>query len=281
MLGIYVAILATMLIWAGSFVAIKIALKCLDPFNLAFYRFLIASPILFLIYRPKPPDIRDLPCISVLAMSGVTLLYIVQFIALKLTTATRASILINTSAIFTAIISYAFLKERFTTMKSLGVLIAFAGVVLIVSGGLSISIETIGDLLMIFDGFLWSIYTVLGKVMLRKYNPEDLTTYAFMIGTLLLFPFAVLSGLRNILTVNTDVLLSILYLSILCSVFAYVIWYRALLRIEATELAVFIYLIPLFTAIMAFFILNESIRVSTIIGGILTIAGVSLVEIKK
>jgi drug/metabolite transporter (DMT)-like permease len=211
----------------------------------------------------------------------VTLLYVVQFLALKFTTATKTSILINTCVIFTAVISYRFLKERFTYLKMLGIIIAFFGVALIVSNGFeNLSQPNIGDLLMIFDGFLWAVYTTLGKVMLNNYSAEELTSYAFSIGTLLLIPFALYEGLVNPFSLSINAILAVVYLSMFCSVFAYVAWYKALSEMNATNVAVFTYLIPLLTAVLAVTLLNEEIGFYTVLGGVVVISGVYLVERK-
>jgi len=125
-------LLITMLIWAGSFIFIKIGLKELGPYNLAFYRFLLASPALILLTyfrdKLKSVDTRDLPAIIILALTGVTLLYAIQFLALVYTTATNASILINTAVIFVAVISFLYYNEKFTKLKSFGVILSFIGV---------------------------------------------------------------------------------------------------------------------------------------------------------
>jgi drug/metabolite transporter (DMT)-like permease len=279
-----IGLLFVMVVWAGSFIFIKIGLEDLSPYNLAFYRFFIASPILFLyVYvsgRVVSVDVGDVPWMVLLALSGVTLLYVAQFVALVYTTATNASILINTSVIFIAIISY-FYGEKFSKLRIAGVAVSFFGVMLILSkGNLSFfSNETfIGDVLMIINGLLWATYTLIGKKLLEKYSPEVLTAYVFVIGSVLLFPFAVYEGftLPSEITINAWV--SILYLAVLCSVFAYVIWYMALENMDATKVAVFIYLIPLFTAIMAFFILDERIDFFTVVGGVMTMIGVYLTE---
>jgi drug/metabolite transporter (DMT)-like permease len=67
-------------------------------------------------------------------------------------------------------------------------------------------------------------------------------------------------------------------LSILCSVFAYLAWYYALEKLPAINVAVFIYIIPLFTALLAYFLLREEITSFTVIGGILITLGVYFVE---
>ena len=126
-----VALLLTMLIWAGSFIFIKISLQEIKPYNLAFYRFILASPVLLLaVYLKKKLQsvkIKDVLRIVILAITGVTLLYAVQFVALMYTTATNSSILMNTSVIFIAVMSF-LLGERFTKLKTLG--LCLSGMVL-------------------------------------------------------------------------------------------------------------------------------------------------------
>lgn len=275
-----------MFIWAGSFIFIKVGLRELDPYNLAFYRFLIASPLLlaWVIWRKGFGKInpKDWLYISVLALSGVSLLYAFQFLALEYTTATNAAILINTSAVFVAI--WGFMRGEANARKIFGVLISFAGVILIVSKGKMdfFTSETFfGDVLMIVDGFLWAVYTLLGSKMLLKYDHETLTAYAFALGTVFLIPFAMWSGVANPISVSFETAIALLYLSILCSVFAYVVWYYALSDSDSTSVAVYVYLVPLFTAIFAFYALNEVPDIFTVIGGVITIAGVYITATSK
>lgn len=280
-----IGLLFTMLFWAGSFIAVKIGLKQIGPYNLAFYRFIIASPILLtLVYLKgnlKVLDFNDLPRIFVLALTGVTLLYAVQFLAMVYTTATNSSILINTSVLFIATISV-YLGERFSKLKASGIVLSFFGIIMIVSRGYDFhffsSSTIIGDLLMILDGFMWAIYTIVGKTLLNKYRPEVLTAYAFVVGAVLLLPFAMLEGIADPFSFNLDTWASIMFLSIFCSVIAYVIWYAALTKMETTRVAVFVYIVPLFTAIMAFSILDEYIGYFTVIGGFLTMIGLYITE---
>jgi len=278
------ALLLTMLIWAGSFIFTKISLNEIKPYNLAFYRFVLASPVLLAIVYLRgylqPIKMVDLPKIVILAVTGVTFLYVLQFLALMYTTATNSSILINMSVIFVAVMSF-FLGEKFTKLKVLGLFLSFVGAFLVISNGRLefFSSDTFkGDILMIFDGFLWAIYTIVGKDLLRKYNPYSLTAHAFLIGSILLLPFALYEGLVNPMSLSMIVWISLLYLSLLCSVFAYLVWYGSLTKMDATKVAVFVYIVPFFTAVMAFLVLREQISLYTVIGGILTMIGVYLVE---
>lgn len=277
-------LLITAIIWAGSFIYIKIGLRELGPFNLAFYRYLFATPviILYVIAKNKfsPPKRSDLSKIIVLSLTGVTLLYVLQFFALNFTTATNASILINSSTLFVVILTVIF-GERITLLRISGIFIAFIGMMMVISKG-SFDIFTsktmIGDMLMISDGFLWALYTLIGKDILKRYDPENLTANVFIFGTLFLFPFAIYEDLASPVRFSTDLLISILYLSILCSVFGYAAWYYVLKKRDATIVAAYVYLIPLFTSIMAHYFLQEEITTFTAIGGFFTIFGILFAE---
>jgi len=280
-----IGLLITMFFWAGSFIAVKIGLEQIGPYNLAFYRFIIASPILLILVYLKGSlrsfEYGDLFRIFILAMTGVTLLYAVQFLAMVYTTATNSSILINTSVLFIASISI-YLGERFSKLKVVGIVLSFFGIIMIVSKGYDFhffsSNTIVGDLLMILDGFLWAVYTLVGKTLLDKYEPEVLTAYAFVVGAVLLLPFAMLEGIADPFMFNLNTWGSILFLSVFCSVIAYVIWYAALTRMETTRVAVFVYIVPLFTVIMAFSILDEHIGFFTVLGGVLTMVGLYVTE---
>ncbi len=274
-------LLLTVLVWAGSFVFIKLALSAIDPFNLAFYRFLIATPLLYVVTyslgRLEAPKNEDIAKISILALSGVTLLYVVQFVALEYTSATNAAVLINTSAIFVALAA-PLMGERISRLRLAGVVLSFVGVAVTAShGSLRFSTSVVGDALMVLDGLLWAIYTLLGKELLEKYDALSLTSHVFAIGTIFLLPFAIIGGLKNPLEFGFIVVVSLLYLSVLCSVFAYAVWYLALERMEASRVAVFVYLIPVATAAIEY-PATGSIESSTLVGSALVLAGVYLAE---
>jgi drug/metabolite transporter (DMT)-like permease len=280
-----IGLLLVAVIWASSFIFIKWGLIELGPFNLAFWRFSIASPLLFgYVYLRKRNELfsferKDFILLLILGLTGVSLLYAVQFMALKLTTAINASILINSSVLFIALFSIFLLSEKITPIRALGILVGMVGISLVLSNGKLnfFSGSTFaGDLLMIFDGFLWAIYTIVGKSLLSRHDADALTAWAFLTGIITLVPFLAFEGIQ--IPVMMLSWASILFLSILCSFVAYLIWYKALEMEDASKVAIYIYLIPFFTAIMAFFILNEEITVIKILGGVLTILGVYLAE---
>lgn len=266
-----------MVIWAGSFIFIKFGISDISPLSLSFWRFIVATPLL-IPFISRRPSLREIPGFVILGVSGVSLLYYLQFTALLYTTPTNTSILINTAVIFIAAFSAIFFNERLKFQQYLGILVAFVGIVLVISDGrLSVSGESFkGDVMMIANGLLWAIYTVYGKKFMDKYSAIEIVFWSFVFGVVTLAPFVVITGLDIPSVPLTWV--SVLYLSVLCSGFAYVVWYRAVERLGAAKTSVFIYLIPLITAIFSATILGKVITAFKAVGGFLTIVGLYMAE---
>ena len=278
-------------IWSASFIFIRIALGEIPPIALALARFAVATPILIIptaYARSSREAMRialssDFVQFSALALTGVTLLYVFQFYALQLISATEGSIIINLHAIFAMLLSALFLSEPLTRRKTTGVFLAFVGVTVITMGSTSTTslslFEPVGVLLMVAAAFCWAIYSILGKRILHGYSSAVATSCVFLLGTLYLIPFALVEGHTD-LVLNSSRLtwLSIAYLAIPSSVIAYTLWNRAIKEIDITKVLVSMYAIPIPTAILSYLFLGEMISYFLVLGGALVIIGVYLTE---
>jgi drug/metabolite transporter (DMT)-like permease len=274
-------------VWAGSFIIVEIATKEIDPIDLGFLRFLVATPLMFLlvVLRKKPLLLpkKELPWLVVLGLTGVTLLYLFQFLGIHYTNAPTASVLINTNVIFIAILSGLFLHEILTGKRIAGIILSFIGVFVIMISDLSTQEMTfdnlffIGGILMLLSAFCWALYTLVGKRLLQRYDEFVITTYAFGLGTLFYLPFVFLHIGPVLQQTSLDGWLAILYLALVCSLFGYLGWYYALKHIDASKAAVFLNFIPLFTILMSFF-LGTSFSWFFLLGAGLIIYGVYLTQ---
>lgn len=275
------------LVWAGSFVAVRMTVKEISPVDLGFLRFLVATPFMVLILLLSKKETRlpakELLSLSVLGLTGVTLLYIFQFIGIEYTTASTSAVLINTNVIFIVLLSATFLKEKFPLRKSAGIALSFAGVLVVIFAQMTneniafSNVFLIGCIFIILSAFCWAIYSIVGKRLLDKYDPFTVTTYAFVLGTIFFLPVALPDITDVIQGVSFNGWMAILYLALICSVFGYVAWYYALSRIEAGRAAVFLNLIPLFTIVISFFT-GEIPTFIFLMGAILIIYGVYLTQ---
>lgn len=275
------------LVWAGSFIVVDIVTNEMDPIDLGFLRFLVATPLMFLLVvaRKKPLTLpkKELPWLVVLGLTGVTLLYLFQFIGIHLTNAPTASVLINTNVIFIAILSGIFLHEALTKKRMAGIILSFVGVIVIMGSDIATQEITIGNLffiggiLMLLSALCWALYSLIGKRLLKTYDEFVITTYAFGFGTLCYIPFVFLHLVPVIQQTSLNGWLAVLYLALTCSLFGYLGWYYALKHIDASKAAVFLNFIPLFTILISFF-LGTHLTWFFLLGAALIIYGVYLTQ---
>lgn len=283
----YLSLVLVAVLWAGATVSAKAGLRELAPVLLSILRFLVAIPILILILYTRQNErlkiinpARDLPIFLVLGLSGVTLFYVLQYNSLLYTSASIGSIVVNTNPIFIALFSALLNKERIGVKRMLGIFISFFGLCLVLTNGdfnFYVNYTTIyGAFIMLLAAICWGVYTVVGKKILREYSPLASTTITFIIGTLCFLPFLLNIELPDRLTLIGW--FSIFYLGIASSVLGYLLYNRALSKLEASEAGVFLYTIPLFAILLSALFLGEVITWAILIGGVLVVYGIYLAE---
>lgn len=286
-LPLIVGLLAINVFWGGSFVANAIALKYVGSIEIASIRFFIAAPLLLIAtYLWKGREIftfdkKDIITFIILALTGVTFQYVIQVSAQNFTSATSASLLINTSVFFIMILSALFLNEKMTWIRIMGAIIGFIGVALLITKGslsLDLNENAIGDLMIIMCALLWSIYSIYGKKIATKYHPLALLNYIFILGTIGLVPFYFLTPHLPIQNVPLTALAAILFLAIFCSIIAYLVYNIALEKMDVSRVAVYIYFVPLSTIVLAAVILNETLTMASVAGGLMVLIGMYLAE---
>lgn len=274
--------------WGVSFVATKRALDDLSPIALLVLRFgigvAVVHAILAIRRRPMLPPRDALPQLAMMGFIGVFVHQLIQANALTMTTAVRTGWLIGITPIWSAILAAIFLKEKFGPAKVGGMLVATLGALLLITKG-RISSETValpttkGDLLILASTLNWAIYTVAGRKTLQRVGSERTTAASMLLGFLMLAPFAIGDPVwSNLGGISTPAVVSILFLGIGCSAVGYLFWYAALEKLETSQVAVFLYVEPIVTLLAAMVLIGETVDVSTIIGGVLVLIGVTLVQ---
>jgi len=215
---------------------------------------------------------------------GIFLHQMIQAHGLTLTTAVRTGWLIGLTPIWSAVLATIFLGEGFGRRKALGLFIGLVGALLLVTRGeLSADVlalpSTRGDLLVLASTWTWAIYTILGRDTLKRLGSARATAAAMFGGWAMMIPFFVAAaGWHEYRDLSSTSVIAILFLGIGCSGLGYWLWYAALERIDATQVAAFLYLEPLVTLLAAVALLGESVGLSTIVGGVLVLAGVLTVQ---
>lgn len=274
--------------WGASFIATKIALNQLSPISIIFIRLVLASILLSIIAlyskRSFSINLKNHGFIFILALIAVFHLWI-QVTGLKFTSASNTGWIIGTSPVFMAILGFFAFSEQFTLFKIAGIVIAFFGLVLLISKGDLLSINFIsnkGDFLILASAFTWSVYSMVNKKITISYPPLMTILFQFIIMAIILLPFNLdKSTFTAISNLPLEIWVALLFLGLFCSGIAYVLWAQSLKEMESAKVGAFLYFEPFVTVIAAWSILNENITLLTILSGITITFGVILVNINS
>lgn len=277
-----------MTIWGVSFVATKAALREVSPVTLVFTRFALGIAVLFLIltFRRQPlvPPRDAWPMLALMGFVGVFVHQMLQVHGLTLTTAVRTGWLMALIPIWSAVLAVVVLGETFGPTKLLGMLLGAVGAMLVITRGQIASTvlalpATRGDLLILASSLNWAIYTILGRKTLKRVGSSSATPAAMVAGWAMLIPFFLAAaGWREYRSLSLTTFGAILFLGVGASGLGYLFWYAALERLETSQVAAFLYLEPLVTLAAAVALLGEPVAVSTVLGGVLVLAGVLAVQ---
>lgn len=280
--GALLALGVTVLIWASAFAAIRAGLEGYTPGHLALLRFLVGSALLvvYAVYTRMPmPAGRDLPAVLLGGFLGFTVYHTGLAFGEVTVEAGSASLIISSVPVFTALLAVAFLGERLGLTGWIGTAVSFGGVVLISLGeGGSPGIDP-GAFPILFAAVSESLFFVFQRPYLAKYGSLRFTTYAIWAGTLVMLVFA--PGLVGaVADAPAGATLSVVYLGVFPTVIAYLALGYAFARMPASNATSFLYLVPGLAFLIAWIWLGEVPTLLSVIGGVITVSGVVLVNVK-
>jgi drug/metabolite transporter (DMT)-like permease len=268
--------------WGASSIAAKEALLQMNATDIVTIRFTIAFFIILalaLLLKGRGAlriEARDIPVFIVMSLANVSIGFILQVQALVYTSVTNFSLEFNMSTFFIMLMGAALLGERLTRKKMGGAAVAFAGAALIITGGHMDfgSSHLLGDLMGIGSALSFGLFSIVSKKVSQKYDIMTILVYTFMFGVLELVPIYLLGApMPSLLRLSVLSWSSIIFLAVLCSVFAFLVYTYGLNRLKASDVAMSIYVTPLAGIMLAVILLGETLTVYTICGAALIMAG--------
>lgn len=281
------SLIFAMFIWASSFIALKAAMEDLGPFTVIFLRMFIASLCFvyfiksFLKYKFSKKDIKF---ILLLALFEPCLYFIFESKALQLTSASQAGMITSLMPIITAMAAGYFLKEIITKQLILGSLIAMSGAIwLSLQGATTLSSPNplLGNFLEFLAMICGAGYTITARYLSDKYSALFITAIQAFIGAIFFAPLFLYEYFTIPLNITMNSFLWVIYLGVVVTLAGYGLYNYALTKIKASKAAVFVYLIPVFTLILAYFVLNEKLSILELIACFVILFGVFISEVSS
>ena len=278
------------ILFGASVVAVRVAVQDIPPFTLAILRFGQGGFLLILLLLIWARDLlrigwRDVPYLALLGVIFFTIFPVTFNMSLRLTEASRGALMLATMPLWSVLLARVAKRERLSTRQIFGVLLAFAGVgVVLAERGLTFvgtSLSLVGDALMLVTALCGAVYGVLAKRMLTRYNAMTVTAYTMIFGTLLLVPVAFFEDPSSAMArMRIDTVVLVLFLGIFGGAIGYFLWTFALTRLSPTQVAVFVNLNPMIATLLGATLLAEKITGIFIAGFVAVLAGVLLVNLR-
>jgi drug/metabolite transporter (DMT)-like permease len=290
-IGTYLSLVVTMLFWGGTFIAGRSLAGSVPPATAAFFRFAIATLALAVLARLFDGRISLPPrkvwfSLLLLGLTGVFSYNVLFFTGLHHIGAGRASLIIALNPLAITLFATLLFKESLSIKQISGIFVSLAGAVFVISNGHPTTLLEgafgRGELAILGCVASWSTYSLIGRSVLKELSPLASVFYSSLIGSiLLLVPALFEDSLLKAFSYPLKDWFSLSFLGLFGTAIGFSLYYRAIRTIGASRSGVFINLVPFFSIILSWLILDETIKLSVLSGGILLLIGVSLTNSPK
>ncbi|HDC6181152.1 TPA: DMT family transporter [Staphylococcus aureus] len=275
----FLSYLFTIILWGSAFPMIKIALNDFSAESLSAFRLILETIILlpFVIIKKLPtPELRDIPVIFILGFCGFVIYHTALNFGETLISAGISGILVSTTPIFSSALAYIFLKEHFSKWNWLSSLVAFIGISIIsISKDDYTTINVLGVFIILLASFSESLYFTFQKKYIEKYGFIAFTLYTIMASSpfMLIFIPEIINDIHGATFTS---IVSVLYLAIFPTIIPYVLLAYIVKSVGVSDATMSLYLTPIVSLLLSYLLLDELPTTLAIIGGIITLLGVSL-----
>jgi drug/metabolite transporter (DMT)-like permease len=281
----YLACISAVILWSGSFITTKLAYETFAPIQLGAGRTLIAALIIWIIRKitNSTEKIRnkDRKRLFLSGLLGITLYFTLENIGVQMTSASNAALIVASFPAITALLEFFLYRSKPSLQKILGIFLAITGVAILTQIKVDGSNQSFwGNLILLGAGIVWACYNFVTKDITRKYSAMTITSYQMTVGTLCFIPFLLWEDeawkMPNVISIT-----SLLFLSIGCSVAAFILYNYGLKKLSASASVSLMNLVPVLGIVFSVFLLKEIVTLSQVIGGAVVIIGVILSSIQK
>jgi drug/metabolite transporter (DMT)-like permease len=282
----YIAISVVTLCWAGNFTAAKICTREISPYFIASVRILATAALFWpLLPRAERRIVRgDWMAILPLALTGIGANHICFAAGMRLTTPSHSAVIHALIPVFVSIVAWIVLREKLAPAGVLGMALAVAGALVVVTGVTrqEIAGTILGDVITTVGILAFSIYTVYGRRVLSSMGRMRAIALAFLFASPIMVPVLVVGVLdTNWAGVTWKGWTSLAYMFVAANLIAYTCHIYALSHLKAGQVAAFTTLQPPIGIGVAVLAGVDHVTTSLLIGAGLALGGVVLVQLRR
>jgi drug/metabolite transporter (DMT)-like permease len=272
------------LFWGSSYLFIKIGVETLPTFMLIAGRLGIGSLLLaavLLASRERlPRSPRVYGHLVVLALINIVIPFTLITWGEQSIDSALAAILNSTVPLFTIVLAaLVFVDEAITVNRVAGLVVGFAGVVILTSRSLGGSESSVlGELAMIGSSISYAAGSVYARKMVRGLRPMVPAFFQVFIAFLITASLALLTEAPSGVAIQPEAAFAVLWLGIFGSGLAYLLFYRLLRDWGSTRTSLVAYLLPVVGIVLGYAVLGETVDARILLGTALVIGGVALVN---
>ncbi len=278
-------------LWGGMYVVSKYVLDFIPPLTLVWLRYVIGFAFLFAIlkaFRIKNKDRcsaikkRDWLLIAWIGFIGYFASISFQFIGTKLSDAHTGSLITSATPAFIVVFAKFVLKEKLTVRKIISVLLASSGVVIVIGWDSHIGDYLLGSIILVGAAITWALLSVYVKVASKRFSSLFITTYAILFAIVFTTPVMIWELHSYEIYYQSILIISgVLYLGIVSTAGAFFLWNKGMELMDAGIGSLFFFFQPVVGSFLGWLLLKEKLNVNFFIGGILVLAGVTIVTVKN
>ena len=263
---VYFCLVLAMIFWGYSFVGTKISLEALNPITLILSRLIVSSIFLLILTKTfgmlEPIKKADLKWFILLTVFEPLCYFLGETFGLQLISSTLGAVLIATIPLFVPWAAWILFKEKVSLLNLIGIIISVVGVVMIIfERDLTFNVSLTGILLLMIAVFSAVGYTMVIRHISNSYSPITIITWQNLMGIVAFLPlfFAIDFQSFHFSFFSSKIIYTIIFLGIFPSSLSYAFFTYAIKELGVNRSSIFTNLIPVLTALFAYFLMGEEL----------------------
>jgi len=283
----YSAVILAMIFWAFSFVWFKVVYQAYGPLTTIFFRLIIAFlamlTIALLSGKLTKPRKEDFGKLLLLAFFEPFLYFMGESFGLLYVSSTLAAVIVATIPLFSPFAASRFHGEKLSIRNLIGIVISFIGVGMVIfDSSFNLQASPLGIALEFVAVIAAIGFAIVLKGLTKKYNTTTIITYQSFLGIFYFLPFWIIFEMNDFISTpfHKDAFMAIIKLGVFASCFAFILFTYSVKNMGVNNTNMFVNIIPVFTAVFAWFILDEPLPFHKMAGIAVVISGLFVAQLR-